>query len=80
MSNHPNRSGRSYPTPDEIRKWRAAHGLTQREAAALIHGTVSAFENYEQNLRRLHPGLWELLQIKTGVINVTIRKRPAEHK
>lgn len=70
MTNHPNRSRRANPaanpTPDEIRAARSRAGLTQREAAALIYATQSAWEDWEQGRRRMHPGLFELFSIKTG--------------
>lgn len=64
---HPNRSGAGpsrNPTPEEIRAARDALGLSQRAAAELIHGTERAWQDWEQGLRRMHPGLWELFQIK----------------
>ncbi|MBU2734275.1 helix-turn-helix transcriptional regulator [Acidithiobacillus caldus ATCC 51756] len=68
--NHPNRGRRENParnpTPEEIRKVRLAAGLTQRQAAELIHSTTSAWESWEQGLRRMHPGLWELFLLKRG--------------
>ncbi len=67
MANHPNRSpghpGRN-PTTEEIRSARQSAGLTQTQAAALIHGTMRAWQEYEAGNRRLHPGLWELFQRK----------------
>lgn len=41
-----------------------AAGLTQREAAALVYASTSAWEEWEQGRRRIHPGIWELFQIK----------------
>ena len=71
MTNHPNRSRRigpaANPTPDEIRAARKLSGLTQREAAALIYATQSAWEDWEQGRRRMHRGLFELFRIKTGL-------------
>lgn len=68
MTNHPNRSRRANPaakpTPEEIRAARIAAGLTQREAAALIYATQSAWEDWEQGRRRMHPGLFKLFLIK----------------
>lgn len=69
MTNHQNRSRRiknpaANPTPEEIRAARSHAGLTQREAAALVHATVSAWEDWEQGRRRMHPGLWELFRLK----------------
>ena len=69
MTNHPNRartSKRSNPTPESIRAARAAAGLTQTEAASLIHGTMRAWQEYEAGNRRMHPGLWELFRMKAG--------------
>lgn len=74
MTNHPNRGQRgpaSNPTPGEIRAAREAAGLTQMQAAALIHGTLRAWQNWEAppddaNARRMHPGLWELFRIRAA--------------
>lgn len=76
VPNHPNRSkaNRSLaanPTPAEIRALREAQGLTQTEAANLVHATLRAWQNWEApkdaaEHRPMHPGLWELFRIKTG--------------
>lgn len=67
MVNHPNR-GRagpaSNPSPADVRAARESAGLTQTQAAALIHGTMRAWQEYEAGNRRLHPGLWELFRLK----------------
>lgn len=68
MPNHPNRGLKgpfSNPTPDEVRAAREAAGLTQTSAAALIHGTLRAWQEWEAGNRRMHPGLWELFRLKT---------------
>lgn len=65
---HPNRgapTAASNPTPDQIRAARTAAGLSQTAAAKLIHGTERAWQDWEQGLRRMHPGLWELFQTKS---------------
>ena len=66
--NHPNRganpSPSRNPTPDEIRAARDAAGLTQHQAADLIHGTERAWQEWEAGNRRMHPGLWELFRKK----------------
>ena len=72
MPNHPNR-GRGNPaarnpSPDEIRAARIKAGLTQREAALLIHGTLRAWEGWEQGERPMHAGLWELFRLKIGAV------------
>ncbi|MCW5287482.1 helix-turn-helix domain-containing protein [Verminephrobacter eiseniae] len=58
------------PTPVEVWAARERSGLTQTEAAALVHGTLRAWQGWEAPegepaARRMHPGLWELFQIKT---------------
>lgn len=54
------------PSKEEVAQARAAAGLTQRQAAALIQGTEAAWRSWESGLRKMHPGLWELFQIKTA--------------
>jgi len=69
MPNHPNRGPKgpaANPAPDDISAARMAAGLTQRQAANLIHGTEAAWRSWESGLRRMPPGLWELFNIKTG--------------
>lgn len=64
-----NRAEASNPTPGEIRAAREKAGLTKPEAAAVIHGSLRAWEDWEtegDTNRRMHPGLFELFQIKTG--------------
>ena len=67
MTAHPNRgrpTAASNPTPEAIRAAREAAGLTQTAAAALIHGTMRAWQDWEAGARRMHPGLWELFRVK----------------
>lgn len=69
MTNHPNR-GRSpgpdaNPTPAQVIAAREAAKLTRRQAAAVIRGSVRAWEKYELGERRMHPGLFELFILKT---------------
>lgn len=53
------------PSPERIRKAREKAGLSRLEAAELIHASVRGWEKWEQGERKMHPGLWELFQIKT---------------
>lgn len=58
------------PTPTDVRAAREKAGLTQTEAAALVHGTLRAWQGWEAPegepaARRMHHGLWELFQLKT---------------
>lgn len=67
MTSHPNRGPRgpaSNPAPADIRAARESAGMTQTQAAALIHGTLRSWQAYEAGDRRLHPGLWELFRLK----------------
>jgi putative transcriptional regulator len=70
MVNHPNRGRKpavgATPSPEEIRAAREAAGLTQTQAAELIHGTMRGWQEYEAGNRRMHPGLWELFNLKAG--------------
>jgi DNA (cytosine-5)-methyltransferase 1 len=82
MANHPNR-GRasgpsSNPAPAAIKALRESimvpghdgelRPLTQTQAAQLVHGTLRAWQQWEAGDRRMHPGLWELFQLKTAAI------------
>lgn len=71
MSAHPNRGPRgpsSTPAPAEIRAAREAAGLTQTQAAHLVHGTLRAWQEWEAGNRRMHPGLWELFRLKLAAV------------
>lgn len=68
MSEH---SADKSPLPDEVKAARRRAGLTQTEAAALVHGTLRAWQGWEAptgqpGARKMHPGLWELFRIKIG--------------
>ena len=72
MPNPPNRSAdrpARNPTPAEVRAAREAAGLTQAQAAVLVHASTRNWQQWEQaegsNARRMHPGLWELFIVKT---------------
>ncbi|MBP9032747.1 MAG: helix-turn-helix domain-containing protein [Pseudomonadales bacterium] len=74
MTNHPNRSAghpARNPSPAEIRAAREAAGLTQAQAAELVHASARNWQQWEQqegaNVRRMHPGLWELFRLKAGL-------------
>ncbi len=70
MPNHPNRRRTPHPAanpkPDQIRAARDAAGLTQTAAAELIYSTLRTWQDLESGISRMHPGLWELWQIKTS--------------
>jgi len=67
VTNHPNRSRASparNPPPAEIRAAREAAGITQTQAGALVHASLRNWQQWEAGDRRMHPGLWELFNIK----------------
>lgn len=74
MVNHPNRKSQSnpsgYPSAGEIRKAREDAGLTQTEAAKLVHTTLRVWQQWESTVegdaRRMHPATWDLFQINSG--------------
>lgn len=60
------------PDPAEIRAARLRAGLTQTEAAALIHVALRTWQQYESttdgDTRQMAPGLWELFEMKATAI------------
>jgi len=57
------------PSPEAIRSRRAAAGLTQTRAAALIHSSKRTWQDWEAGIARMHPGLWELFLFKSAGIS-----------
>lgn len=53
------------PAPQSIVEARKAAGLTQTQAAELIHSALRTWQQWEAGHRDMHPGLWELFLIKT---------------
>ena len=64
------------PSADEVRRARVSAELTQREAAECVHMTVRGWQHYEQGLRKMHPAVWELFNLKVSG-EVPYRKEPA---
>lgn len=60
------------PTPDEIQAARSGAGLSQTAAAALIYSTLRTWQDWEAGKAAMHPGLWELFNIK---LNILAKKR-----
>lgn len=57
----------SPPTPDEVRAARLAAGLTQAQAAELVHyGRALRWSDLECGRHAVPAAVWELFQIKTG--------------
>lgn len=49
---------------DELRALRKRAGLTQEQAAALIHAGLRTYHRYESGERQIPSAEWELLNIK----------------
>jgi DNA-binding transcriptional regulator YiaG len=52
------------PFPSAIREARAAAGLTQTQAAALIYCTLRGWQDWEGGRRAMHPAFFELFLLK----------------
>ena len=68
MTNHPNRWPKgpaSNPAPEAIRAAREETGLTQTDAAALVYGSLRAWQQWEAGDRRMHPAVWDLFRART---------------
>jgi DNA-binding transcriptional regulator YiaG len=75
VANHPNRAGGpalagATPTPDAIRAWRRATGLSAAAAGALVHSTGRVWQQWEAGERRMHPAFWDLAQRKARELGV----------
>lgn len=69
MVNHPNR-GRRYnaaanPSPEAVRQARERASLSAADAAQLVYAGELHWRQWEAGERRMHPGLFELFQLKT---------------
>lgn len=53
------------PTPDAIKAARAAAGLTQTQAAALIYCGLRGWQEWEGGKRAMHPAFFELFLLKS---------------
>jgi putative transcriptional regulator len=53
------------PAPETIIKARASAGLTQTQAAAVVHTTCRVWQRWEAGDRKMHPAFFELFQLKS---------------
>ena len=58
------------PSPADVKSARAAVGLTQTQAAALIYKKLLAWQRYESGDRAMDRALYELFMLKTGQIDI----------
>lgn len=73
VTNHPNRSRASparNPSPAEVREAREGAGLTQTQAAELVHVSLRNWQQWEGAERKMHPAFWELFRLKLLTNNV----------
>lgn len=61
----------SYSAPDAatVRHNRLFFGLTQAQAAKLIHVSTVTWQQWEQGKRSMHPAFAELFAIKAGQLD-----------
>ena len=67
MANHP-KGPSSNPEPSKIIAGREAAGLTQTQAARLVHSSLRTWQQWEAGDRKMHPGMWELFRLKSALI------------
>lgn len=58
------------PKPDQIRALRTAAGLTQTQAAAMVHGSLRSWQEWEAGDADMHPGLWALFYDRAHMVHV----------
>lgn len=56
-----------HPTPDAILAARKAAGLSQAQAAAIVHRpSYRTWQEWERGRAKMPPDAWELFLLKTG--------------
>ena len=58
------------PTPEQIKQSRLNAGLTQAQAAAVIHKKLLTWQRYESGDRRMDCALYEFFMLKTGQVEL----------
>lgn len=59
------------PSPVQIKDARKTAGLTQAQAAAVVHaGGYRTWQDWERGETPMQTGLWELFMLKTGQIQL----------
>lgn len=53
------------PDAEQIKAARCQAGLSQTQAADLVHAKLRTWQQWEAGDRAMHPGLWELFQLKS---------------
>jgi DNA (cytosine-5)-methyltransferase 1 len=60
------RRNEGFPDPAEIIAARERLHLSTLDCAKLVHSARRTWQQWESGDRNMHPGLWELFQIKIG--------------
>ena len=63
------------PTPEQIKQSRLNAGLTQAQAAAVIHKKLLAWQRYESGDREMDAALYELFMLKTGQKELNVQSK-----
>lgn len=59
------------PTPEDIRSARLAAGLTQAQAAALVHLRAPVrWTEYETGARNIDRARWDLFRLRSGLVTL----------
>lgn len=65
------------PTPNQIRAARAESGLTQTEAAELVHAaSYRTWQEWESGRRKMPAAKWELFLTKIRMLKCLTEKVP----
>ena len=56
------------PTGAQVAQGREKAGLTQQQAAAIVHSTARRWREWESGDHSMHPGLWELFLLRTQAV------------
>ncbi|GAA4321850.1 hypothetical protein GCM10023144_01380 [Pigmentiphaga soli] len=65
------------PSPEQVLTARTQAGLTQTQAGALVHATLTSWQRWEWGTRAMHPAMWELFLLKTGQAELQLIERVA---
>ena len=57
------------PTPEMVKDARAESGITQKEASAMLHTSIRAYQQWESGARKMHATFWELFTLKLKAHN-----------
>lgn len=68
------------PTTSEIRQARESAGLSQTEAARLVHSALRTWQQWEAepgsaSHRKMHPAFWELFELKIAKRILKLKER-----